>query len=65
MPAPIPRILAMTLNYVAVVGYSVHVHTDMAGEMDITVTETQYHGIRAQLSDFGTATVPTHGAAAA
>jgi len=64
MPAPIPVILAMTLNYVAVVGYSVHVHTT-AGEMDITLTEMQYLGIRAQLSDSGRATVPGASAAAA
>jgi hypothetical protein len=63
MAATVPRILSMTPNYVAEVGYSVHVTTDKAGDMDVTLTEAQYEGIQAQLNDLGFAYIPTGEAA--
>lgn len=60
MAPSIPRITKMTFVHVDVkAGYSVHVWTDKAGEMDVTMTVAQYHNIRGQLADFGSAVIPT------
>lgn len=59
MAAPVVRITKMVFRHVEQAGYTVHVETDHAGEMDITMTVAQYHGVKAQLADFGSATIPT------
>lgn len=58
MAKDLPKISAVSVNYEAVTGISVHLTTDTAGEMDVTVTHAQYRSIRNQIVDNGFAYVP-------
>lgn len=60
MAPTIPRITKMAFSHAdATAGYSVHVWTDRDDEMDVTMTVAQYHSVRGQLAEHGSATIPT------
>lgn len=65
MPAPLPVITKMAYHASNIRAYEVHVWTRDHGEMDVTLTITQYHAIHTQLAEHGSATFPTKSATAA